>query len=551
MPDERTRVLVIGAGPVGLSTALFLARQGVTPILVERRPTISRIPRATGLHSRTMELFRMAGMEPDIRRHGLKIVNVGMEDDEVDAGRATPLAMYLTPSLAALDERSPLVEEHHVPYDDFTPCWPLWCGQDHYEPVLLGNAVRSGVDVRFNTEMLSVDQDAHGVTVLVERRDTGERYAIRADYVVGADGARSPTRRQIGIDCASNGVADHFVSIIFRADVDRGDKPRFTFLALIHPEVQGLLLVIERGRWMLGAIYHPERGEQPADFTEQRCVELVRLAVGDPDLDVTVESVSPWEARHMIADYYRNGRVFLAGDACHAHPPAGGYGVNAGIQDAHDLAWKLAAVVDGWAGPALLDTYAAERRPVGAATAEQAWLLFATRGGRLTPEQAAALRDFIVVTTGYRYRSAAVIGADPDGDVLPRTLEFTGAPGTRAPHGWVLRSGRRMSMLDLFGDAFVLVGGEHGVEWTEAAARVAKALEIPLRCHRFGPSGALVGEGGDWTATAGIGAGGAILVRPDGFVAWRATEQPDTDVDEVLTDVFRSLLGRAATTPAA
>jgi 2-polyprenyl-6-methoxyphenol hydroxylase-like FAD-dependent oxidoreductase len=548
MREEHTEVLIAGAGPVGLSAALFLARQGIRPIVIEKRSTISQIPRATGVHSRTLELFRTVGLESAFRAVGLKFVNVGdMDVAEVRAGRATPLAMYGTPSIAALNEHSPLLEQHDVQYYDFTPCWPLWCGQDHYEPILLGDAREHGADIRFDTEVVSVTQDEDGVTAVVADRETGKTSSIRAGYLIGADGARSTIRAATGIGERSNGIADYFVSIIFRADIDVSDKPPFTFLSLFSQEVPGLVLFIEPGRWMIGAIYYPDRGQSPADFTPERAVEVVRTVAGDPDLEVEIESINPWEARHMVADRYRSGRIFLAGDAAHCHPPAGGFGVNAGVQDVHNLAWKLAAVLKGWAGAKLLDSYEAERRPVGVVTADQAWLLFNTRARRLTDAERRQLSDFIVVATGYRYPSGAVHGSDPAARVLPETLAFDGSPGSMVPHGWFDHEGTEIATLDLLGGGFVFIAGSDASGWFDAAVRVAKESGVPLRVHRLGPAGDLVpraGDGDRWAEQTGISRAGAVLVRPDGFVAWREARPAVGDADAALSAVLRSLVGQ-------
>ena len=548
MPHERTTVLIVGGGPVGLSTALFLARQGIQPILVERRPTISQIPRATGVHSRTIELWRMAGLEPAFREVGLKFANAsGLDVEEYNAGRETPLAMYGTPSIAALNENSPLLEDHDVPYYDFTPCWPLWCGQDHYEPILLADAVSNGADIRFNAELVGLDQDANGVTAVIRDRVTDVDTTIRADYLVGADGVNSRVRGLVDIGTLSHGIADHFVSIIFRADIDRTGKPPFTFLSLFNREVPGLLLAIEPGRWMIGAIYYPERGQSPADYTEQRAIEVARIVAGDPDLAVRIESINPWEAKHQVADEYQNGRVFLAGDAAHCHPPAGGFGVNTGVQDAHNLAWKLAAVLQSWAEPSLLATYAQERRPIGVATSEYAWLLFSTRQkGVAEDDLLAAERDLlhshVVVVTGYRYDSDAIIGAPEGVPALPTALEFDGSPGSRAPHAWLTRAtGEQVSTLDLFGFEFVLLTGRDGSAWATEAIRAAKQLGIPLRTHVLGADGDLIDQDDALATATGIGTTGALLVRPDGFVGWQATgAQAGTE----LADAFTAIAGK-------
>ncbi|MGC4792881.1 FAD-dependent oxidoreductase [Micromonospora saelicesensis] len=537
MSDGSTDVLIVGGGPVGLSTALFLARKGIRPILVERRPRLSTIPRATGLHARTVEIFRTVGLEPAVQQAGMKIVGPGAELDLVRAGRATPLVMLGAQSLADL-HKSFVMEAHDVDYDKFTPSWPIWCGQDHYEPLLHDAAVEAGAEIRFQNELIGLTQDEDGVTATVN--DNGTTRTIRARYVVAADGVKSPVRDLLQIGNRSNGVAGNFVSIIFRAKVDLPESaPRFTLIYLMNQLAQGLLLFIEPGRWMFGVNYYPERGQSPADFTPERCVELARIAAGDPELDVEVESAQPWDARHMVADAYQSGRVFLAGDACHAHPPAGGFGVNAGIQDAHNLAWKLADVLHGHADESLLDSYEAERRPVGAATADQAWMLFRTRG-QLADEDKAAYRDFVIVTMGYRYTSNAIVGAPADTELLPRELTFTGQPGSRAPHGWVDQDGARVSTIDVLTEGWTLATAPGDDAWLAAAEAVSAETGLPIKALTAGPGGDLADDG-SWLASCGVGPGGALLVRPDGIVAFRSAGPVD-DKAQTLTAALATIL---------
>jgi putative polyketide hydroxylase len=222
--------------------------------------------------------------------------------------------------------------------------------------------------------------------------------------------------------------------------------------------------------------------------------------------------------------------VFLAGDAARINPPTGGLGANTGIQDAHNLAWKLAAVLNGQGGSDLLDTYHDERQPTGELTMQQA---FARFGSRMGPGAEAPLVDYGAVAMGYRYRSSAVLGAPEDTSPLfPE--ELAGQPGTRAPHAPITLNGEEISTIDLYGKRFVLLAGENGGAWTRAAERVADRLNLPLDAHRFGDD-----LGGDGLAEAhGIGADGALLVRPDGFVAWRAkgaAEEPEAELERALS----------------
>jgi hypothetical protein len=236
---------------------------------------------------------------------------------------------------------------------------------------------------------------------------------------------------------------------------------------------------------------------------------------------------------HRLAASYRRGRVFLAGDAARINPPTGGLGGNTGIQDAHNLAWKLAAVLHGQAGPALLDTYHEERHRTGLLTMQQA---FARFGSRMGSGAEVPLVDMGAVAMGYQYRSSAVLGASEDSAPLPPE-ELTGQPGTRAPHVTVTLSGREISTIDLYGQHFVLLAGRGGEAWISAVQRVGKQLDIPLDAYRFGVELA----GAEGAAAHGIGTDGALLVRPDGFVAWRtgtADEDPERTLEQVLSHLL-------------
>jgi tetracenomycin A2 monooxygenase-dioxygenase len=541
--DTKTSVLIIGGGPVGLSAAMFLARRGVRPVLVERRDRLSSIPRATGLHARTVEVFREAGLEQWLTELGMEMVGAGVERDKVRARRATPTVMLGGTTLADASN-AVVIESHDLRYDDFTPCRGIWCGQDLYEPLLFDMATRHGADIRMGTELVSLGQDADEVTAVVRDR-SGGTYTIRATYAVAADGIHSRVRRGLGIGHRSHGDAGDILSIIFRATVELPPSaPHFTWYIVFHPEVMGMLLVMGVDRWMLSILDYVKRGWSAEDFTPQRCTELIRTAVGRGDLKVQVESAKPWKAVHMVADRYRAGRVFLAGDACHAHPPSGGFGVNAGIQDAHNLAWKLDGVLQGWAAERLLDTYEAERRPVGAATADQAWLLTKARMSGLTDEEQDAQRDVIPVAGGYRYRSAAVIGAPDGAEVVPREISLTGEPGSRVPHVWLERDGARISTVDLVGPDFVLLTGAGGAAWDAALAELGTTIPVPVRCDRIGVADGPVDVDGRWARACGISDAGALLVRPDGFVAWRSVDLP-AEPTATLRDVLHRAVGAA------
>ncbi|MFF1445832.1 FAD-dependent oxidoreductase [Streptomyces sp. NPDC058295] len=537
----RVPVLIVGGSLVGLATSLFLGRLGVPHVLVERHAGTSIHPRGRGNNVRTMELFRVAGVEQAIQEAAATLAdNHGILQAPTLVGDAGEWLFRDIDPGGGLARFSP-------------SSWCL-CSQNDLEPVLLDHAKRHGGDLRFSTELMSFDSDPTGVTAVVKSRETGEHTTIRADYLVAADGPRSPVREQLGIGQSGPGDLFHNVSLTFRsrrlADVV-GDR-RFIVCYLTSPDADGALLPVDnRENWVFHAPWHPEHGETLEEFTDERCVEHIRRAVGVADLDVEITGKAPWHAAQRVARSYRSGRVFLAGDSAHEMSPTGAFGSNTGIQDAHNLAWKLAAVVDGWAGEALLDTYDAERRPVAEATSARAAARSAEHShpGFAAPPAAGGggpQRGILNVALGYRYPQGAVVGADPAVPVVPESLDLTGGPGSRAPHLWVRRGDERISTLDLYERTLVLLSdAAEPSGWHEAATRLAEELVLPLRSYRVG-TGAdadLVPEGdADWAERHGTARGGAVLVRPDGFVVWRSPG-PDVDAGATLRQVLKTGLG--------
>ncbi|MFJ5917133.1 FAD-dependent oxidoreductase [Streptomyces ardesiacus] len=614
---HRVPVLVVGGSLVGLSMSVFLGRLGVRHTLVERHAGTSIHPRGRGNNVRTMEIFRVAGAEPDIRRAAATLAdNHGILQTPTLAGDAGEWLFK------QIDPGNGLAR--------FSPSSWCLCSQNDLEPELLTHAAALGGDLRFGTEMLSFEADADGVTAIVKSRETGEHTTIRADYLVAADGPRSPVREQLGIGQSGPGDLFHNVSITFRsrrlADVV-GDR-RFIVCYLTDENADGALLPVDnRENWVFHAPWHPDQGETVEDFTDERCAAHIRRAVGDPGLDVEITGKAPWHAAQRVARSYRSGRVLLAGDSAHEMSPTGAFGSNTGIQDAHNLAWKLAAVLEGWAGEALLDTYDTERRPVAEATSaraahrsvEHSHPGFAPPpvlggggpggggaapggpggpggsggpGGPGDPGGAGGAsgasvpsggapggpgggpggaarggpggapgggpggapgggpqRGILNVALGYRYPQGAVVGADPATPVVPEGLDLSGAPGSRAPHLWLRRDEERLSTLDLYEDSLVLLSdAAQPTGWHEAATEVAAAMRVPLTSYRVGGSAGadLVpdDEETDWARAHGVTRGGAVLVRPDGFVAWRSPG-PAPDPQAMLRQVVGTVLARA------
>ncbi|MFB9331324.1 FAD-dependent oxidoreductase, partial [Actinoplanes octamycinicus] len=432
MTDRHTPVLIVGGGLTGLSTAVFLAWHGVSATLVERHPGTSEHPKARAINPRTMEVFGAVGMADAVRAGRSPISgNTDLVHVETLAGRERVRMPNATPE--AIDRISPAG-------------WTL-IDQNQLEPILRRRAEEVGADVRFGTELVALRQDGDGVRATLRERSASREYQVTADYLVAADGSRSPLRALLGIGHHGPGVITELVSFFFDADLTEALRGRRIIAAYVNnDEVRGTIIPLDNDRrWVMNVSYFPDRGQRVEDFDDERCVAIVRAAVGVPDLAVTIAGGSRpgWDISARVADRMRDGRVLVAGDAAHVMPPTGAFGASTGIQDAYNLAWKLALVHRGVAGPGLLDTYDAERRPVAERTVEQAMLRFAIREGKRYEDVAAAMVSEETMTFGYRY---------PDG-TLEDPFAPDGRPGARAPH--VVLGDR--STIDLFGRDFVVL----------------------------------------------------------------------------------------------
>ncbi|KUO20126.1 FAD-dependent oxidoreductase [Streptomyces dysideae] len=530
-PEELTDVLVVGGGITGLACALFLRHHGVRCVLVERHASTSVHPRAWGWYPRTLELFRSVGVEEQVL--------------DAAAGYADHRRQATVESLAGRELKAAMLPE---PGDlsALTPSRQISLGQDRMEPIVREAASRAGAVLRYGTELTSFERpEGPGGPVVgtVKDRDTGEERRVRARWLVAADGGRSPVRETLGIRRVGRGTLQHQVSILFRAEL-AGPLAgrRFSICQIENDELSGAVLghddTLRRGTLILQ--YRPEQGELPQDFSTDRCVRLVRSAIGDPDAEVEIIGVLPWELAALTAERFRDGSAFLIGDAAHVIPPIGGYGANTGVHDAHNLAWKLAAVLRGEAGEGLLDTYDAERRPVAEATVEQAQLRLLVRSGRAGEEQRRATLDVLTVMLGHAYPTAA--GPDVRLPLFQEPADLTGEPGTRAPHLPVRIRGeeREGSLLDLYGSSLVLLCSEAGQGWHQAAAQAARLTGVRLRTAVFGTELTDLSEAG-WQKRYGVSPEGAVLVRPDGFVAWRSAGVP-ADGAAALREALRRTL---------
>lgn len=531
--DEETPVLIVGGSLVGLSAALFLSWHGIPSIVVERHNGISPHPRAFNFNMRTMELFRQVGVEGAVRRKApAHFQNSRIMRAESLAGR----------------ELTSFTED--TTSSDLSPVSGCIIGQDALEPVLQARALELGADLRFSTELVSFEQDDSGVSAVIRERASGAERSVRARYLIAADGNRSAIREQLGTKTHGPGSLSHQISILFSADVEEPLRGRRVAVCFVNnPAVRkgtSLIFVRNDRGTALFAPYYPQEGEREEDFAGERGIEQVRGAIGIPDLPVEITDVSSWEVAAWAAERFQQGNVFLVGDSAHVIPPAGAFGANTGIADASNLAWKLALVLKGVASPQLLLTYTEERQPVVRHTAEQAFYLFAHFSSSPDAKKnAASILPYNSVAFGYRYHSA-VLPSDPEDDGwCEDPYHPTGRPGTHAAHVVLERNGERCSTLDLTGLHGVLLTGPEGEEWRRAAQQVAGRLGLSLDTYRIGNQGDFTDPDGRFLEAYGIKAGGAVLVRPDGFIAWRA-EEADTQAECAIE---RGLLGMLARLP--
>ncbi|HEY4608279.1 MAG TPA: FAD-dependent monooxygenase, partial [Ilumatobacteraceae bacterium] len=423
-------VLVIGGSLVGLATSMFLAQHGIDVLSVEKHHGTAIHPRAGYFQLRTIELMRVAGIEDRVRAAALELYEPDGALNAVETLAGREIANYIPNINAGVA--------------DVSPARRLFMPQQVLEPILLQRAREFGARFQYSTELVRYDQDDDGVTATVRNVNDGSEQQIRARYMVACDGNRSPIRESLGIKMIGHGLLSRSVTIYFRADCSEALRGRnLGVIYVSNPDVRGFFRLEKTGLggflvvFTVGDINAPGARFVADTVTDEMAVQMVRNAVGDQELEVNILDVDKWRAVAEAADSFQAGRIFLAGDAAHTMPPTGGFGGNTGIQDAHNLAWKLAMVLQGSAGPTLVDTYNQERQPSGVLAIEQAYNRYVTRSDPDlgTEGMHEAVPDMHVEFN--RYRSNAVIPDDgyvDDGvaDIDPR--QSHGLPGTRAPH---------------------------------------------------------------------------------------------------------------------
>jgi 2-polyprenyl-6-methoxyphenol hydroxylase-like FAD-dependent oxidoreductase len=518
-PTDSRQVLVVGAGPVGLTLALDLAQRGVDVLLVEKNATSIQLPKMERCNARTMEIFRRLGIADRVRAAGLP--------------RDVPMDVFLAPSMAG----DALV---HLPYpsvaeakatiaanNDGRPLEPYQLiSQYTLEPLLRSIAeTYPNIDVRFSCEMVSFDQDADGVTA--ELRSDGRTQRVRAAYIVGCDGGSSTVRKQLGIALNGQGSIRTLRQALFHSDdlFERIPMGKGRHYHITKPPIFPFIIIQDSTKhWTLHA----------AAESDEEMTAIFRDALG---MDVAFEtlSVNAWTQHLLCAERYRDGRAFIAGDAAHLVIPTGGLGMNTGIGDATDLAWKLAATLAGWGGPALLDSYETERRQIGlrnvaasgnAMSGRNTWRAAATlddMAARFDAEQR-KVTEILGIEAGYRYVGSPIVCEEPGDGPDPNNTAYvpTTWPGSRLPHVW-LEDGTAIH--DRLGAGYTLLEVGRGTHDATAFIDAFGAAGTPLDVQHIASP-----------VAADIYGAELILVRPDLHVVWRGSAMP-ADADRITATV--------------
>ena len=533
MPLENVPVTIVGGGPVGLSMALALARQGIASRVLELKSTTTDHPKARGVWVRSMEIFRQWGIYEPIRTRGLpdnSDSTVLMDGLEIELGRSAP-----------------------EPFNDESPARKSIVAQDAVEEALVSKLKDyPDVDIRWLTEFVGGEELATGVRINARNLQTGEERSWLSTYLIGADGGTRVVANIAGIEYEGPPVMALMSNVYFKADLSAYKSVHNAaglFFLPVDPIDEVLALLNTNGvdRWLWVSRIGAETDERERPPTADEIVTKLRKMMRKCDLSIEIINQGVWRMTRRIAKVFSKGRIFLVGDAAHRFPPYGGFGMNSGIQDVHNLSWKLAFVLRGISSEALLNSYDAERRPIAHANADIA-MVNGTRFPRVL--EAAASRDpdrirfwlldaanhtnSIGHNLGFVYDEGAVV---PDGTTRPpyspRYYHPTDRPGSRFPHFW-LNARHTRSSIDLFDRDLVLVHGPNADAWASAAAEVSRRLAVPIVAHRL--TGAERPELG-----LAMGARGAVLVRPDGIVAWRigwVTAQPADDLANVIEKVL-------------
>jgi len=584
MADITTDVLIIGTGPAGSATAALLATYGVENMVINRYRWLANTPRAHITNQRTMEVLRDLGRVVEDEAYMFAAEQDLMGENVF----CTSLAGEEIGRMKSWGKHPMSRAEHQLS----SPCLMNDLPQTFMEPLLFKTACSRGTQARMSTEYVSHEQDVEGVTTVCLDRLTGKEFTVRSKYLVGADGGNSKVAEHAGLPFAGKMGVGGSMNIVFKADLSKYVAHRPSVLYwVVQPgaDVGGIGMGLVRmvrpwNEWLI--VWGYDINEPPPDVDNAFAIKVARELVGDPNLEVEIESVGTWTVNNRYATEMSNGRVYCMGDATHRHPPSNGLGSNTSIQDAFNLAWKLAHVLKGKAGPKLLETYTAERAPVAKQivtrankSIEEFGPIFKALGllDSIDPvkmqenmdarcldtpeaeEQRKKIRDAIAfkiyefdahgVEMNQRYRSDAIVTDLESEPPFEKDAELHYQPttwsGARLPHVWVHDGhGGKASTLDLAGHGrFTALTGIGGQGWVEAAKVVGKELGIDLAAHVIGPRQHWQDFTGDWARARAVRDSGIVLTRPDQHVCWRR-ETIAADPTAELRRVFKSILDR-------
>lgn len=511
---NKTSVLVVGGSLVGLSTALFLSHHGLQPILIEHHAGSSPHPRAMGFLSRTMEMYRAAGLKDKIRLAdpNFKLVRTRVESL---AGKWHEESYWGKDKSSAKkpDQKNELLEYTYTIGADIA--------QDELEDILRESAVSKGADLRYSTTLVRFEQDDNGVTAFVKNRKDETEYEIHADYMIATDGNRSFVRETLGIPREGRGHMQIMRSVLFKAPGLQEYRNKGVQFTIDQPDLKAFMVYYRNDRWALMFSDDLERDEAAYK-------EAIYKAMGRTNTPIEIITTGEWELTALIAKSYRSKRIFLAGDSAHTLPPnRGGYGANTGIADAWNISWKLASVVNGYFSPDLLDTYETERLPIALFRHDQMFSRQDYKTYAAKDTKAAAALDDIAIELGEIYHSAAIV-SDLGTEDVPRAKrpdEWNGEPGTRAADWWLKTEDSSRTAIDFYGKGWVLV--TQSDLWKDAVYQVNQSTSIKVDCIQLGVDEKVDDLEGLKTIM-GISETGASLVRPDGVIAWRLKEIPNT-----------------------
>lgn len=582
-------VLIVGGGGCGLTTSCLLSDLGVDHVLVERHASTSLLPKAHYLNQRTMEIYRQHGLADAVYEKGAPVEAFSQVRWRTTLGGTAPLDArdyHVMDSFGGGSLRET--------YQRDSPCDPTRYPQMRLEPLLREYAEkRAPGRLLFSHELVAWEQHHGGVTATIqpldsERQPAGAPIRVNAQYVVCADGGKT-MGPALGIPMEGPSALLDMVSVHFSADLSQWWEDGTWAMLFTNPDgagswgsgnamMHGPTWNRHSEQWNVHFAFGPD---DPARFDEDAMVPRLRRLLKLPDLELEVHAISHWIVDRVVAQHYQEGKVFLAGDAAHRQPPTSGLGLNTAIQDAHNLAWKLAAVLNGSAEGVLLDTYEQERRPIGIANADWALLMFHNHSvidasigiERTAPKETniAALEAYFAETPrgeslraraaigistqemefhdhaieiGFHYEQGALVSdetAPPQRDPLGKQYRPTTRPGHRLPHAWLTRDKKPVSTHDLVRPGRFSLLTDTTSDWATAAQRVSAALGTSIDVFPIGDGGLCTDPAGRWSAVNEIGPGGAVLIRPDHHVAWRTIAAP-TDLARALSAALERIL---------